>query len=345
MKSSQSSSNQFVKYALKRLLIVPPSLAAIITVSFLLVVLLPSNPSVLILGPLATAEEIDQLNSDLNLDRNLLERFVIYIQGILQLDFGNSYFTGRPVAEDIVQRLPDSLQLIIPALIGAVLVGTFLGTVGAYYAKKRRSQVVRGILTVFQSTPDFVAGLLLILLFYTTLRIAPTPVGQFDIIMDQPPRYTGFSAIDSLLAGDSPAFWSLAAHVALPATALTIVYSAFFAKTVRATMEKALNSAHTEFSRASGLSEIRVIKYALLRSRTVILTYVAILFSGLLGGAAILETVFGWGGLGQWALEGMVMVDVPVIQGFIITAGVLTLLIYLALDLVVAFFDTRVRLA
>jgi peptide/nickel transport system permease protein len=299
----------------------------------------------MILGPLATQDEIDKLNSALHLDRNLFERYLIYFQGVLKLDLGESYFTGRPVLDDIFRRLPDTLQLIVPALVGSVLVGTVLGTIAAYYGRGVRSQFVKMIITLFQSTPDFVAALLLILALFSWLALAPTPIGQFDILMDRPPSYTGFTSIDALIAGDFAAFWSLLAHTILPAAALIIVYSSFFAKTVRTTMEQALKSAHTEFSRASGLSEYRVVLYALLRSRTVILTYVAMLFSSLLGGEAILETVFGWGGLGQWALEGMIQVDIPVIQGFILTAGMATLFIYLCLDLVVAWLDTRVRLA
>jgi ABC-type dipeptide/oligopeptide/nickel transport system permease component len=131
----------------------------------------------------------------------------------------------------------------------------------------------------------------------------------------------------------------------LPSVSLGLVLAAALAKTVRTTLAQQLSSAQVEFARACGLSERRVVHYAFLGARTPILTSTAMLLGTLIGGTAIMETIFAWPGAGQWALAGMAQVDIPVIQGFILVTGLGTLLIYLALDLVVAMLDPRISYA
>jgi peptide/nickel transport system permease protein len=157
-----------------------------------------------------------------------------------------------------------------------------------------------------------------------------------------PPPVTHFLLIDSLLSGNWQILGSALAQSVLPVLTLGIVYSAYFGKTARTVLAAALDSSQIEFARACGLPRRQIIGYAVLMGRTPILTYAAILFGTLIGGEAIVETIFGWQGVGQWALEGVLKVDIPVIQGFVILGGFATLLIYLLLDVVVSVLDPRI---
>src|SRR5690606_23717893 len=131
-------------------------------------------------------------------------------------------------------------------------------------------------------------------------------------------------------------------HAVLPVVALGIAYAAYFAKTTRSVMGRELAASQVEFARACGLPERRVAYYAYLAARTPILTYVAMLFGSLLRGAAILETLFSWRGQGQWGLGGVLRLDVPIIQGFVLTCGFLTLVIFLVLDILGLLLDPRI---
>jgi ABC-type dipeptide/oligopeptide/nickel transport system permease component len=327
----------------RRLLLLPVSLFVLATLSFGMVALLPGNPAVAIAGNFASEDEVDRIEAQLGLDRSLPERYVDYLADTARGDLGRSFFTDRPVAEELGRRLPATIELVILSLVVAAVIGLVLGTVGAYYRRTIYDRLSRGLVTVFQSVPDFLLAVLLVFILYYRLAVAPDPVGQLGIAGETVDRRTGFLLIDSLVAGRPDIFANYLAHLALPVLALGLVYSAFFGKLARSVMAKAFASPQVEFARACGLPERQVVRYAFLQGRAPILTYGAILFGSLVGGASIIETVFSWQGAGQWALEAILDLDVPVIQAFILATGLLTIVIYLLLDVLVALLDPRVR--
>jgi ABC-type dipeptide/oligopeptide/nickel transport system permease component len=341
--SSAEGDRPVFKLIAKRLLVLPVSLFILITLSFGLTELLPGDPAVAIAGNFASPEEVARISADLGLDRPLGERYVSYIADTARLDLGESFFTGLEVRSELLKRLPATLELVFVSLLLAALLGLILGSVGAYYRGGRVDRSTRGIVTLFQSVPDFLNALLLIFVFYYLLAWAPDPVGRLGISGGAGPDGTGFLLLDSLVAGQPDVFFSYLSHLALPAIALGIAYCAFFAKITRSTMATSFSSPQVEFARACGLPERQVVRYALLQARAPIMTYGAILFGSLIGGAAIVETIFSWQGAGQWALDAILQLDVPVIQGFILATGALTMLIYLFLDVLVVLLDPRVR--
>ncbi len=331
------------KLIARRLLLLPVSLLVLATLSFGLVELMPGNPAVTVAGQFATPEEIAAIERQLGLDKPLAVRYVTYLGDAVRGDFGRSYFTGRPVLSELGSRLPATIEMVALALVVAGLLGLLLGTVSAYFRRRAADRVSRGIVTVMQSVPDFVLALTLVYFLFYLARVAPAPVGRIGLSSGRPPDVTGFLLIDTLIAGRPDMFGEALSHLMLPVLSLGIVYAAFFAKVTRSTMVPALNSPQVEFARATGLPEWRVVHYAFLAARTPILTYGAILFGTLVGGAAIVETIFSWQGAGQWALDSILKVDIPVIQGFVLAAGIITILLYLVLDVVVRLLDPRVR--
>ncbi|GAA2348881.1 ABC transporter permease [Dactylosporangium salmoneum] len=329
-------------YAAKRLIVIPISVFVVVSLASLLTELLPSNPALTILGDSASPDQVAMVNEQLGVDKPFLERYGSYWGRVLHGDLGTSFFSHQSVRDEIFQFLPNTIELIVLSLVVALVVGLIVGGLGAYFRNRLPDKASKTLTAVLQSTPDFLLALMLIYFVFYLARIVPAPIGRLDVATTQPPQRTGFLFLDSLLAGDMTAFGNAAGHAILPVAALGIAYAAYFAKTTRSAMGRALSAPQVEFARACGLPEWRVVHYAFLAGRTPVLTYVAILFGSLLGGAAILETIFNWRGLGQWGLQGVLRLDVPVIQGFVMVCGLLTLLIFVALDIIVLALDPRI---
>jgi len=328
-----------LKYAIKRIVIVPISLFVLGSISFVLVFFIPGKPAVTILGDFATPEQVARVNQELGLDKPLGERYLSYWGRLLHGDLGKSFFTNEPVLDDIGKFLPNTLELVVLSLLVAVLLGLLIGVVGAYFSRRWPDRLMSGITSALQSVPDFFLALVGIYVLFFLLGWAPAPIGRLPVSASGTESFLIFG---SLFSGDWETFGAAVSHAVLPVLTLGLVYSAYFAKTTRGSMGKALLTPQVEFARACGLPERKVVYYAFLSARTTVITYIAILFGSLLGGAAIVERVFNWRGVGQWALEGVLKVDVPVIQGFVIVAGLMTLTLFLVLDLLVLALDPRV---
>ncbi|WP_283136381.1 ABC transporter permease [Rhizohabitans arisaemae] len=330
-------------YALKRLLLVPFMLFLIATLSFLLLALIPGDPAVLIVGEFADQETLARVRADLGLDRPFWEQYLTYLAAVAQADLGQSYLTGTPVMEEIGQRLPNSLVIIIPSLLMAVVVGTVVGTAGGYFRRGPVGKVTSVLISAAQGVPPFFLAIVLIYLLVFTIRMFPVPTGMLYSSMRPPPEVTGVVPLDALLAGQWSVLGAITAHAILPVIATGLFLASYFAKTVRTSVTQAMATPQVEFARACGLPERQVVRYALLTARTSVLTYTAVLFGVMLSATAVVEVVFSWPGIGAWALDGVLKGDLPIIQGFIVVTGGLVIIAYVVLDVLVAALDPRIR--
>lgn len=332
----------FARYALRRLLLLPVGLFIVVSLTFALVNLAPGDPARAIAGGLASEETIAGIRTELGLSAPLGERYLSYLGQLVRLDLGTSIYTKQSIGTEIYQRLFDSLELIVLSLIVAVVLGLVIGAAGAARPGRAVDRVSRLLTSTLQSIPDFFLGLLLIYVLFFRQRLTPAPVGRIGLLESRPPRVTGGLLTDALIATDWSLFMSGLRHAIMPVLALGLFYAAYFARTARAVMSSAFASRQVEFARACGLAPRTVWMYAFREARTPILTYGAILFAVLVGGAAIVEIVFSWGGVGEWAVARILSLDIPAIQGFVLVAGFITLLTYVALDLLVALLDPRI---
>ncbi len=335
---------RFMRFLAQRIVLIPVSLFVVITLSFGIIELLPGDPALAILGEFATEESLQQVREELELDETIWVRYAHYLGRVVQGDLGESFFSGREITSEIARFLPNTIELVVVGLIVASVIGTLVGTLGAYFRGGAPDRFARLMITVFQSTPPFLLALLLIYFMFYLWGWAPAPVGRLPLTVTGVGGAGGggWLLFGSLFSGNWSRFVTVLHHMLMPAITLGFVYAAYVGKTTRATMAQALASAQVEFARASGLPERKIIRYAFLQARTPILTYGLILFGALVGGAAIVEIVFSWRGVGEWALRAMLDVDAPAIQGFIIITGIITLTVYLVLDLIVLFLDPRV---
>jgi len=332
-----------LKIIFKKLIFIPVASFFVSSLAFIVVNLTPGDPVEVIAGGIASEETKQAIRVELGLDQSIYERYINYLGDLLNGDLGNSFYTKVPVIDSINQYLFDTFELIIMSLIIALLLGFLIGGVGAYFRGKLPDRLSNILLSIIQSVPDFFLGLLLIYLFFYKLELVPAPIGRIGLSDVPPEEITGGLLIDSILTGNWEIFKVGLKHAILPSVTLGIFYSSYFGRTARNVLGNSLNSKQVEFAKSLGLSKFRTFIYALVDARTPILTYIAILFAGLFGACAIIETVFAWNGIGSWAITKIMMLDIPAIQGFILFAGLITLFTYTFLDILITYLDPRIR--
>ena len=330
-------------YIGRRLLFVGPQLVGILLVSFLLVKLIPGDPAVMMLGPFATEEGLARLRAELGLDRSIIEQFLIYLWRVVQGDLGSSWQTTMPVTSDLAQRFPATLELVTLSLLLALVIGMPLGIAGARYKRGFLRKLADYYGLAAGALPDFWFALVLIFVFYTLLGIAPAPLGRLDFTVIAPPTVTGSLLIDSLLAGNWAAFGNAAGHLILPVLTLGLINAAPILKMTQSTMERMLEADFSRYAEMCGLPRRVVVRNALRNSLPSVITIVSVLYGFLIGGAVLVEIVFSWGGAGQYAVQGVLNADLNPVLGFVLYSAVLSLVIYLIVDLIYFALDPRTR--
>lgn len=330
-------------YIGRRLLFVGPQLVGILLVSFLLVKLIPGDPAVLMLGPFATADALARLRAELGLDRTLIEQFLIYLWNVAHGDLGTSWQTTLPVTTDLAQRFPATLELVTLGLLLALLIGIPLGVAGARFQRGVVRKVADYYGLLAGSLPDFWLALVLIFVFYTILGIAPAPLGRIDFAIIPPEPVTGALLIDSLLAGNWAAFRNAAGHLVLPVLTLGLINAGPILKMTQSTMERMLEADFSRYAELCGLPRHVVVRKALHNALPSIITIVSVLYGFLIGGAVLVEIVFSWGGAGQYAVQGVLNADLNPVLGFVLYSAILSLVVYLMVDLIYFAIDPRTR--
>jgi len=329
----------------RRLLQSLPSVLGIVIISFVLTRSLPGDPAVYFAGAMADEESIEQVRKALGLDRTWIEQFFIYVGNLLHGDLGVSLNTGRPVLEELLTRLPASLELTGMGLGLAILVAVPLGILAATRPGSWVDHLCRVLVTAGVSLPTFFTGLFLIYIFYYLLGWAPSPLGRLDFIYLPPPHVTGFFLIDSLLAGDLETFHAAAAQLVLPALTLALFALAPIARMTRSSMLGALASDYVRTARANGLARATIIgTYALRNAALPVLTTLGMVFSFLLGANVLVEKVFSWPGIGSFAVDALAASDYAAVQGFVLSMALLFVVVNLVIDVILTLVDPRVGL-
>lgn len=329
----------------RRLLGALPNLFGIVVITFLLTRALPGDPAAFFAGPAGTQEAVEQVREKLGLNRTLPEQFWLYLKELARGDLGQALSTGQPVREELLTRLPASLELVLASLLFAVAVAIPLGIAAARRPNSWVDHACRLVTTAGVSLPTFFTGLLLTYLLYFVLGWAPSPIGRLDPYLTAPPTVTGLYTIDSLIAGDAQLFVASAKQMILPVLTLGIFVLAPIARMTRASMLAVLSADFVRTARASGLSTGTVlVRYAFRNALLPVVTTMGMVFSFLLGMSVIVEKVFAWPGVGSFALEALVASDYAPVQGFVLTMALLYTLLNLAIDMLYVVIDPRVRL-
>ncbi|NTT87652.1 ABC transporter permease [Tabrizicola fusiformis] len=334
------------RYILRRLFAMPFLVLGIVTLAFLLTSVTKGDPLTAIVSDrqMNNPEVVAAAKARWGLDRSLPERYVIYVGNLLQGDMGTSFITRRPVAQDVLYRLPATMELVTAAMIVGSVMGISLGVLAAAFRNTPIDHAARFFALFGSSIPVFWLGLALLYVFSVQWGVLPGP-GRVDPRAALPPMVTGFVTIDALIALDFPLFLDALWHLILPAFVLGWAVAGTISRLVRANMLEVLGREFTLTARAKGAGEFRVIvRHALRNTLVPTLTVIGYSFAYLLTGAVLTETIFSWPGMGSYAVEAARGLDFPAIIGVTIVGGVVFLFTNLITDVAYVIANPRVRL-
>lgn len=334
------------RYILRRLFAMPFLVLGIVTLAFLLTSVTKGDPLTAIVSDrqMNNPEVVAAAKARWGLDRSLPERYVIYVGNLLQGDMGTSFITRRPVAQDVLYRLPATLELVTAAMIIGSVMGISLGVLAAAFRNTVIDHAARFFALFGSSVPVFWLGLALLYVFSVQWGVLPGP-GRIDARAAMPPTVTGFATIDSLIAGNFPLFLNALSYLILPAFVLGWAVAGTISRLVRANMLEVLGREFILTARAKGAGEFRVIvRHALRNTLVPTLTVIGYSFAYLLTGAVLTETIFSWPGMGSYAVEAARGLDFPAIIGVTIVGGVVFLFTNLITDVAYVIANPRVRL-
>ena len=333
-----------IRYIVRRLIGAIPVLIGLSIVLFAFVHLLPGDPATAILGQHATPERTHAMRQYLHLDDPLWQQYLAYVGNMLHGDFGSSVVNNQPILKEFFVRFPATIELTLAAMLFAVGIGIPMGRLAARHAQGWSDGAVTIASLLGISIPVFVLGLTLQYIFAVQLKVLPAsgrldPRAQFEIM-------TNSVLVDSLLRGRLDVFVDGLRHLVLPAIALGSIPLAIVTRITRASVLDVSNEDYVRTARAKGLREKRVSDRHIMRNAWLpVVTVIGIQVGGLLGGAVITETVFGWGGVGQYVVDAIVNRDYLVVQNVILIFAMVFLVVNLVVDILYAFLNPRIRYA
>ena len=303
-----------LKYILKRLLLIIPVVIGITLFIYLLLDIGMGDPTALILGPDASAEQVAALRAELGLDKSVFVRYFNYMYNAIQGDLGNSWYNSRPVIDEFLLRLPNTLALAFSALGITIVVGLTFGTLAAV----RQNRPIDGITLIFAllfaSMPSFWFGLILQIIVGLELQWRP-PMGSGTF-----------------------------KHMILPATTLALGTIASQVRMTRSSILDVVNMNYIRTARAKGAGEFRVVFRHVIRNALMpVVTNWGLTFATAFGGTIISETVFSVPGISTFLINAVKVRDIPIVMGTVIIVSVIVALINLIIDIIYAFIDPRVK--
>jgi peptide/nickel transport system permease protein len=332
-----------INYLIHRLIALIPVIIGVTILVFIISHAIPGDPARMIAGQKASREAVENIRKSHGLDKPLPVQYLRYITGLAKGDLGVSIRNHRPVTEDLKDFFPATLELTLAALGLCLVIGLPLGVLSAVRRNRLTDHLTRVFSVFGVSTPVFWLGLMLLLLFYRHWGWLPGS-GRIDVVLSPPYKITGMYLIDSLLAGDWSLFLNALSHIILPAFCLSYVYLAIVTRIVRSSMIAVLGQDYITTARANGISEIVVVvKHALKNSLIPTVTIVGLSFGELLGGAVLTETIFSWPGMGKYVVDSVNFLDFPAIMGFTLVAALAYMTINLAVDILYAALNPRIR--
>ena len=316
-----------------------PTVAGLIAIVFVISHIIPADPVALVAGETATQEQIEALRAKLGFDKPLHVQLFTYFANLLRGDLGVSLYTSRPITQDLATRLPATIELTLAAMLLSIVVGIPLGVLSAVHRNSMFDHALRIVTVSGLAIASFWLGIMLQLLF--SMKLGWTPLnGRIDGF---PPRGgTGLFLVDTLVAGNFRQFWNAVEHLALPTITLAFPALATVVRFTRAGVLDVIQSAFVQYERAMGLpSGVIVWKYILRNALISTVTQIGLLFGILLAGTVVIEPVFDWPGIGNYAFGSILQSDYNAIMGFTVWAGVMFILVNLLVDIAHSFIDPR----
>ena len=302
------------KYIFNRILQVLPVITGVLIISFVLMVVLPGDPVLSMVGERYDENTVEIMRKKLNLDKPLIIRMGMFFEDIIKGDLGNSFISGRPVVKEILEKLPNTFVLAVGAMVIAVLVGVFLGMATSLFPGSWFDKTILVLALTGISAPVFWTGLVFILFFGVYLGWLPP---------------TGYGGIE---------------HIILPAFTLGLRSAAQITRLTRSAMLETLGQDYIRTAQSKELPWWKIlVKHALPNSMIPVLTVIGTDFGSYLSGAVLTESIFGWPGIGRLALGAIMSRDFPVVQGTVLFMAMMFICVNLIVDILYGVIDPRLR--
>ncbi len=303
------------RYLLRRIVGALVTILGVLTIVFLLLRLIPGDPARLVAGLTASPEEVEAVRQRLGMDEPLPIQYGIFLSDIARGDFGTSLYTNEPVMNDIAERLPYTFQLALVTIVLTTVLGVPLGIFAATHERTWIDFIISVVSLLWISLPSYALGLLLIVIFAVQLKWLPA-------------------------AGASEGIRNLI----LPSFTLSLIFLAVITRITRGAMLEALRQDYIRTASAKGLSARQVLTgHALRNALLPIVTVLGLQFGGLMSGAVLTETVFGWPGVGLLLTDSIFNRDYPMVQGVVLFIAIVFVIVNLVVDLLYAAIDPRIR--
>ena len=334
-----------LKFIGKRLVYLVVMLFGVATLVFILTKMIPGDPTVANLSQRALndPEIVAAYRAKYGLDQPLPVQYILYMKNLLQFDLGTSMRTNKPVLSELARCYPATIELALFAIVIAAILGVSFGIISAIRRNSILDQTVRAISVTGVSIPSFWFALLVLYFFYYKLKLLPGP-GRLSNAFTAPATVTGMYVIDSLLEGNIPKALDAVSHLILPGTVLAAFTMGLITRTARSNLLDVMSTDYIRTAKAKGLSRPGlIIRHALGNALIPVLTVIGLGLGNLLGGMVLVETIFNWPGVGQFAYESGVSVDFPSIIGVALLIALNYMVINTVVDILYGIIDPRVR--
>jgi peptide/nickel transport system permease protein len=332
------------RYAVRRLVLLVPVLLGVSVLAFVLLRAIPGDPIERMASEFVPRARVEQLRREAGLTDPLYVQYVRYVARLARGDAGTSFQSGLPVTAELAEAFPATFELTTYAMLLTAVAGVGLGVMAAVRRDGWVDHAVRVVSVAGLSVPLFWLGLLLIYLLYYKLDLLPGPLGRIEPLVPPPAKVTGLYTVDALVTGNWPALRSSTRMLILPVLTLTASAIAPLARITRTEVLEALDSDYVRAARSLGLAPRTVLRKAVRNGLLPIVTVMATIYGYLLSGSILVESIFAWPGMGQYAFNAIGSSDYNAVQGYILAVTFVYVVIYLALDVVYHALDPRVQL-
>ena len=334
-----------LKFTGKRLAYLVVMLFGVATLVFILTKMIPGDPTVANLSQRALndPEVVAAYKAKYGLDQPIFVQYVLYIKNLLKFDLGTSIRTNKPVLAELARCYPATIELALFAILLAAVFGILFGVISAIRRNSILDQAVRAVSVTGVSIPSFWFALLVLYFFYYKLHIFPGP-GRLSNSFSAPATVTGLYVLDSLLEGNIPKAMDALSHLILPGTVLAAFTMGLITRTTRSNLLDVMSMDYIRTARAKGIGRVGlIVRHALGNALIPVLTVIGLGLGNLLGGMVLVETIFNWPGVGQFAYESVLSADFPSIIGVALLIALNYMIINTVVDILYGVIDPRVR--
>jgi peptide/nickel transport system permease protein len=346
-RSARRSPRTLPRFIAKKVVITAGLLFGVTVLTFLLVKAVPGDPSLTNLSETAQQDPaiVAAYKAKWGLDEPLPVQYATYLTNLLHGDLGTSQSTGNPVLSELEKYVPATLEIALPSLVLSLVISVGLGMWAAVRKDRAADHTIRAGALAGLSTPPFWLAIVVLYVFFYELGIAPNG-GRLDTVYAPPTHITGLYTVDALLTGRTIVFWDAVWHLALPVLVLTSLTVSILIRFVRSAMLEVLDQDYVKAAYAKGLSGFTVLTRHVLRAGLVqVVTVGGLALASLLSGTVLIEQIYSWPGIGQYAYRAALNLDLPAIMGVGLFVALVYTLVNLTVDVLYGIIDPRIRVS